>query len=87
MANNYQVQSHAVEAARIVRVAPLVARDKMLSPDAGLTLILETNLKHKWLPEKDGAMPVAGDWLVEDRELQIVFVVPAAKFAGLFKEN
>jgi hypothetical protein len=75
------IKTHPVTARKIVAVEPLVARGQMMSPDAGLILVLaDDSAKHTWLGEPGGITPTAGDWFVEDAELAINFVAPAAKF-------
>jgi hypothetical protein len=83
---HYRVNSHGVEASRIASVGPLVAQGKMLSPEAGLVLVLENETSHKWLAEKDGDMPSVGDFLVADKELNVTYVVTATKFKASFEE-
>ena len=83
----YKVKSHVVEASRIICIQPLMGRNnQLMSPDAGLVLVLEDNSKHNWVAEKNSHMPVAGDFLVADRELNVTYVVAATKFAVLFRE-
>jgi len=81
----YQMKAHAVHAQRIEAVQPLrVGGDKMLSPDAGIILRLESGKKLKWLAELGVAMPRPGDYFIEDTELATTFVVTAEKFSLLF---
>jgi hypothetical protein len=83
----HHVNSHAIEAARIVSVEPLLAQGKILSPEAGLTLVLENGAKHKWLSEKAGSAPSMGDFLIKDDELSVIYFVTANKFSTLFRET
>jgi hypothetical protein len=86
--NNYHVCSHEVAAVRIVNLQPLLGRNEQLvSPESGLVLVLEDETKHKWLCEKDSVTPTVGDFLVTDKELNVTYIVTAAKFATLFQEN
>ncbi len=85
MSKTYRVNSHEVEGSKIVNVQPLLASGKMLSPDAGLVLVLEDDSKHNWVAEKNNHTPSVGDFLVTDKELGIVFVVAAAQFQKLFR--
>jgi hypothetical protein len=82
----YHVKSHAVEGSKIVRIQPLMGRnDQLMSPESGLVLVLDDATKHKWLGEKDGAMPSVGDFLVKDDALNVIYVVAADKFSTLFR--
>jgi len=85
MSQKYRVSSHEVEGSKIVNVQPLLASGKMLSPDAGLVLVLENDSKHNWVAEKNNHTPSVGDFLISDTELNVVFVVDAAKFKQLFR--
>lgn len=81
----YTAKPRAVSAAQVIRVEPMAGRNStLLSPDAGLVLILDDNTRQRWLAE-DGAMPSVGWYLVRDDELHHDFVVAAAKFAELFE--
>jgi hypothetical protein len=84
MAQKYQVKAHAVEARKVASVQPLVAHGKMLSPNDGLTLILDDGTKETWVAEQNAAVPNIGDWFVVDDALRTTFVMPAQKFAELF---
>ncbi|HEV2523330.1 MAG TPA: hypothetical protein VGT24_13200 [Candidatus Acidoferrales bacterium] len=82
-----QVKSHAVTAEKIVGVLPLMGRNTtLMSPDAGLTLVLENKTQHNWLSEAGGPAPAVGDFLVRDDELNATAIVSAAKFKELFSE-
>lgn len=82
------VKAHRVTATKIVSVEPLVSREKVLSPEAGLLLVLENGKKHQWFSEKAGTMPVVGDLLIADAELNnLIYFVPSGKFAALFSED
>ena len=84
----YQIKAHEVSVSKIVKLEPLQGRnDQLTSPDVGLILVLEDSTKQKWLCEKDGVIPAAGDWFVTDKALGVTFVVPAAKFSTLFKRS
>lgn len=85
MSNRYRVNSHEVEAFKIANVLPLVMNSAMLSPDAGIVLVLENETRHKWLSEKDGAMPSVGDFFVRDSALNVTYIVDATKFTKLFR--
>ena len=85
MSQKYRVSSHEVEGSKIVNVQPLLSQGKMLSPDAGLVLVLDDNSKHQWVSEKFGITPTVGDFLVADRELNMTYVVAATKFKKLFR--
>ena len=84
----YHIKSHAVEVSRVTGLQPLMGRNNQLtSPDVGLILVLEDSTKQKWLCEKDGVIPAAGDWFVTDSELHVTYVVSAVKFSTLFDES
>jgi hypothetical protein len=80
------VKSHEVFATKIVGVLPLTNQNgQLISPEAGLVLLLEDRSRHRWLTEQGGVTPTIGDFLVEDRELLAAFIVSAVKFAELFE--
>ena len=79
------LRAHAVTAARIISVQPLVTQGRLVSPDAGLLLVLADGSREKWISEKDNVTPAPGDWLVTDGELHAAYVVSAQKFATLFE--
>jgi hypothetical protein len=82
----YKVKAHAIEVARITGVQPLINRNTVLmSPDFGLTLVLDGGAKTDWLSEKGSPAPVPGDWFVHDAELNVSYIVPVQKFNELFK--
>jgi hypothetical protein len=82
----YKIKSHAVEASCIISLQPLMGRNtELMSPESGLMLVLDDNSKHQWVSEKIGMMPCAGDFLVKDTELNIIYVVAATKFQNLFR--
>ncbi|MBZ5662389.1 MAG: hypothetical protein LAO08_18460 [Acidobacteriia bacterium] len=87
MAKIFRVKAHTVEVARVVTVHPLVAHGAMMSPSAGLVLILDNGTRHNWILERDGVNPAVGDTLVHDAVLNLHYVVPVAKFAELFAEE
>lgn len=81
----YHVNSHGVAALKIAGVLPLMGRNSVLvSPDQGLTLVLEDGSMHNWLAEKDSTFPSVGDFLVRDEELNVTYIVAASKFSTLF---
>jgi len=80
MSKTYRVNSHEVEGSKIVNVQPLLASGKMLSPDAGLVLVLADDTKHNWVAEKNNNMPSVGDFLISDSELNVVFALDLGKF-------
>ena len=83
----YQIKAHEVAVSKIVKLEPLQGRnDQLTSPDVGLLLVLEDSTKQKWLCEKDGASPAAGDFFVTDKELGVTYIVPVAKFKKLFRK-
>jgi hypothetical protein len=59
--------------------------DQLMSPESGLTLVLENDAQHKWLSERDGITPTVGDWLVRDDKLKLSLVVDAKTFSALFR--
>ena len=86
--STHTVQAHPVEAKKITGIQPLMGRnDQLTSPDVGLILVLEDSTKQKWLCEKDGVIPAAGDFFVTDKALGVSFIVPAQKFGELFVES
>jgi hypothetical protein len=83
---HYRINSHPVAASRIVGVKPLMGRNtELMSPDFGLTLVLEDETQNKWLCEK-GIVPSVGDFLVHDTELNVTYVVTPTKFKKLFRK-
>ena len=85
MAQQCIVKAHAVEARKVASVQPLVAHGKMLSPNDGLTLILDDGTKETWVAEQNAAVPSIGDWFVVDDDLRTRFIAPAAEFEKLFQ--
>ena len=86
MSQKYRVNSHEVEGSKIVGVKPLLGRNtELMSPEFGLTLVLDDDTHHKWLSEKDSVTPTVGDFLVTDKELNVTYVVSATKFETLFR--
>lgn len=82
-----KVKAHEVIAQRIQAVQPLVSGGQMVSPDAGLTLILENESKQRWLAEQDAVVPKTGDWFVQDAELRSSYTVTDATFKKLFRSG
>jgi hypothetical protein len=80
------MKSHKVQASQVTGLEPLVVAGQMKAPSVGLTLILANGARHIWLTEKTGPMPSVGDYAVRDEALNLEFVVPASRFAELFKE-
>ena len=84
----YWMRSHAVTGQRIVKVEPLIrGGQSIMSPDAGVGLVLESGKRHQYLAEPNVPMPVQGDYFIQDSELQLSFTMPASKFAELFSVN
>lgn len=81
----YSTKAHSVDAKKITGLAPLLSGSGMMSPNAGLILILTDDSKHKWVGGSKEITPTIGDWLVQDTELNATFVVAAAKFSELFE--
>jgi hypothetical protein len=81
----FKTVSHMVEANRISSVLPLIIGDKMLSPDAGIILLLADGTKKKWLAEPNAPMPVVGDFLISNQELHVTYVVNPEQFQRLFE--
>ena len=82
----YLAKPREVSAAQVIRVEPLMGRNTaLLSPDAGLVLVLDDGTKHRWLAES-GAIPAADDYLVRDAELHHDFVVSQKQFRELFTD-
>jgi hypothetical protein len=80
-----RVKSHEVFATKITGVLPLTSQNgQLISPEAGLVLLLEDRSRHRWLTEQGGVTPTIGDFLVDDRELRTTFIVSAARFTELF---
>jgi len=87
MSQKFSMKAHPVQVSEVTGVEPLVVAGQMKSPSVGLTLILADGARHVWLTEKTGAMPVPGDFLISDTELNLDFVVPAGKFSKFFREQ
>ena len=84
--NTFTVKSHKVIALKIASVQPLVRSGAgPMSPDAGLTLVLENDSKHDWVTHKNESVPQVGDFLVHDELMNVTYVVPVAKFTALFR--
>jgi hypothetical protein len=82
----YQIRAHEIAAAhKITSVGPLTVRGNMLSPDAGLLLVLEGGASDTWIIEKCGIVPCAGCWLVQD--LFSTYIVSEEDFKKLFYEE
>ena len=83
----YLVKAHSVTAERIVGLQPLVVNGVMAAPDAGFTLVLADDSKRRWVADKIGAVPSVEDFLVTDPELNVTYVISAAKFSEMFVED
>ncbi len=83
---NYQMRAHAVTVEHIEAVLPLIiGGDKLVAPDQGIILRLDSGKKLKWLAEPNVPMPQVNDCFVQDAELGTTFVVSASKFDALFQ--
>ena len=83
----YEVKSHRVTVQKIAAVEMLIENSRIISPEAGLILRLDDGTRHVWRSAKNGEpMPLVNDALVHDPQLNLDFVVPAAKFAEWFTE-
>jgi hypothetical protein len=81
-----QVKAHDVFAIKIVGVLPLTSQNgNLVSPEAGLVLLLEDRSRHKWLMEHGGVTPSIGDYLVRDEMLHTDYIVGAETYSQLFE--
>jgi hypothetical protein len=88
MSKMYRVASHNVDAVQILRIQPLMGRNtQVMSPDAGLLLVLSDETKQTWLSEKGSIAPTVGDFLVTDTVLNLSYVVAAANFQKMFRST
>jgi len=79
-----KIKSRAVSALKIVDLEPLYQRSQLRSIAEGVLLRLENGASRTWLAERDGAIPEAGFYFIEDAELGTSAVVAPAEFVQLF---
>ena len=85
--SRFQIAAHEVTVERIAGVEMLIENSRIVSPESGLILRLDDGSRHVWRSAKNGEpMPLVNDALCTDSELNLTFVVPAAKFNELFVE-
>ena len=84
--SRFQIAAHEVEVTKIAAIEMLIEHSRIISPETGLILRLDDGARHVWGAAKNEAMPLVGDALVSDPDLQLTFVVPASRFSELFTE-